>query len=185
MLIFASQDSTDSRDTMYGENTSGPVHGFKTALDSADRPGTYFNSCTAIANDTIFALVILLIELCLHVPFPKLVSSRSNSRWRQTASRVLSEIDDTADRRYVPSGPRFFRVRVCILSSSVWPHRRPCVARLSTIESSRYGDAVRRCVLRYLLQRDTSLADASFRRFVYDGIVTVLQEDVDEFLGRR
>lgn len=114
----------------------------------------YFQSGPAIPNETVFALGILLIELCLRQPFDQLIlpselnadGSKNPMSDYCAALRLLDQVDDTAGHRY--------------------------------------GDAVRRCVRGHFEQRKTSLEDEAFRRAVYDGVVAELQDDANQFFGR-
>ena len=114
---------------------------------------TPFVSCPCIRNETLFALGVVLIELCLEKPFDQLCASQDlNSDGTKhaasdflTATRLLDQIYDRAGHRY--------------------------------------GDAVRRCILCEFDQSKTSLEDESFRRAVYDNVVAVLEEDVRQFFS--
>ena len=44
-----------------------------------------------------------------------------------------------------------------------------------------YGDAVRRCILCEFDQRRTDLEDVAFCRKVYDGVVSVLEQEAQHF----
>ena len=102
-------------------------------------------------NDSLFALGVVLIELCMREPFDQLSapedltqdSTKHAASDFLTATRLLDEVYDRA--------------------------------------GGRYGDAVRRCILCEFDQRKTSLEDDAFRRAVYDNVVTVLQEAVNQF----
>ena len=114
----------------------------------------YFQSGPAISNETVFALGILLIELCLRQPFDQLIlpserdpdGTKNEMSDYYAALRLLDQVDDTAGHRY--------------------------------------GDAVRRCVRGHFEQRTTSLDNEAFRRAVYDGVVAEIQDDANQFFGR-
>lgn len=107
----------------------------------------------AIRNETLFALGIVLIELCMQQDFDSLhVPEDLNADGTKhaasdflTANRLVDEVYDKAGKRY--------------------------------------GDAVRRCILCEFDQRKTTLEDDAFRRAVYDNVVAVLEEDVSQFFG--
>lgn len=72
-------------------------------------PSISLNSFPVPANEAVFALGVLLIELCLEAPFDKLripvelSPDGSKHRWsdRMTAERLLPKVYDTAGWRYV------------------------------------------------------------------------------------
>ena len=103
-------------------------------------------------NEALFALGILLIELCLGRPLELLRSTEdpldndgNASNWtdRSTAERYLDDV-------YKEAG-------------------------------NRYGDAVRRCIRCDFNQRKISLQDDDFRQAAYEGVVVPLQQIVKDF----
>jgi hypothetical protein len=113
----------------------------------------YFASSPVIKNQTLFALGIVLIELCLKKPFDDLLAPEDlNSDGTKhiasdfvAANRILQQVYDTA--------------------------------------GGRYGDVVRRCIHCDFDSRQSSLDDIFFRGAVYDKVVAVLEEDRDQFFN--
>nr|POF20020.1 hypothetical protein CFP56_52269 [Quercus suber] len=108
-----------------------------------------------IRNETVFALGILLIELCMETSFYELQKSAGDLN-PDGSKHVASDVV-TANRMLDKVYAKF---------------------------GARYGDAVRRCILCEFDQRQTSLEDEAFRRAVYDNVVTVLDEEVRQFFGQ-
>ncbi|KAK3720810.1 hypothetical protein LTR37_003473 [Vermiconidia calcicola] len=106
---------------------------------------------SAVRNETLFALGIILIELCMEQSFEHLAAPEDLSLdgTRHAASDFLT---------------------ACRLEEQIYDKA-----------GGRYGDAVRRCTHCDFDQRKTSLADDAFRAAVYDNVVTVLEEDVRKF----
>lgn len=106
-----------------------------------------------IRNETLFALGIVLMELCMGQNFDTLLAPEdlNPDGTKHAASdflgstRILDQVYDRAGKRY--------------------------------------GDAVRRCILCEFDQRTSSLEDDAFRKAVYDNVVAVLEEDVAHFFG--
>lgn len=121
---------------------------------TCDSGHVYFQASPAIPNETVFALGILLIELCLRQPFDQLIlpselnpdGTKKELSDYTAALRLLDRVDDTAGHRY--------------------------------------AEVVRRCVRGHFEQRLTSLKSEAFRRAVYDGVVAELQDDANQFFGR-
>ena len=106
-----------------------------------------------IRNETLFALGVVLIELCLRKSFDDLhVAEDLNSDGTKHAASDFLAADRLLDDVYDQAGKR-------------------------------YGDAVRRCVRCEFDERSTSLEDNSFRRAVYETVIAVLEEDVKQFFG--
>ena len=111
-------------------------------------------SCAGVRNETLFALGVVLIELCLEKPFDQLYApedlgtdgNKHAASDLLTATRLLDEVYDRA--------------------------------------GGKYGDAVRRCILCEFDHRKPSLDDDSFCKTVYDNVVVVLEEDVRQFFSR-
>lgn len=107
----------------------------------------------AVRNETLFALGMVLIELCMQQNFDALLrkdeinadGTKHDLSDFLAANRLVDEVYDRAGKRY--------------------------------------GDAVRRCVLCEFDQRKSSLEDDAFRRAVYENVVAVLEEDVAQFFG--
>lgn len=105
-----------------------------------------------VRNETLFALGILLIELCFGRPLETMRTSEdplgANSRpdimtdW-STATRLMSSVNDEAGRRY--------------------------------------GDVVRRCIYCEFDKLNTTLENDEFRQAVYDGVVAPLEDDMKDF----
>ncbi|KAK3714700.1 hypothetical protein LTR37_007680 [Vermiconidia calcicola] len=106
---------------------------------------------SAVRNETLFALGIILIELCMEQSFEHLAAPEDFS------------LDGT---RHAPSD----FLTACRLEDQIYDKA-----------GGRYGGAVRRCIHCDFDQRKTSLADDAFRAAVYDNVVTVLEEDVRQF----
>ena len=112
-----------------------------------------FAPTALVGNETIFALGIVLIELCLEKRLEDLSAPADfNADGTKhvasdffTATRVLDQVYDKA--------------------------------------GTRYGDAVRRCIRCEFDQRKTTLDDAAFCRAVHDNVVAVLEEDVRQFFN--
>ncbi|MCJ1387909.1 hypothetical protein MMC18_000752 [Xylographa bjoerkii] len=105
-----------------------------------------------LRNITLFALSIVLIELCLGQSLESLRTS-----------------EDPLD----PEG------RANALTD--WSTARRMEDAVYREAGTRYGDAVRRCLYCEFDQRTTSLDDDSFRQAVYDGVVAPLEDDVKDF----
>ena len=113
-----------------------------------------FTYCAGVRNETLFALGVVLIELCLEKPFDQLSApedlnpdgTKHAASDFLTATRLLDSIYDRA--------------------------------------GGKYGDAVRRCILCEFDHRKPSLDDDSFCKSVYDNVVMVLEEDVRQFFSR-
>lgn len=111
-------------------------------------------SCAGVRNETLFALGVVLIELCLEKPFEQLSApedlnpggTKHAASDFLTATRLLDSVYDRA--------------------------------------GGKYGDAVRRCILCEFDHRKPSLDDDSFCKSVYDNVVMVLEEDVRQFFSR-
>jgi hypothetical protein len=108
-------------------------------------PTAYFKKTSAITNEGMFALGILLIELCLHRSFEDLLSpaelNPDGTKHEQSvhfaALRLLSTVDEEAS---------------CL-----------------------YGDAIRHCIQSPINQRITSLDNDAFRESVYVNVVAALE----------
>jgi hypothetical protein len=113
-----------------------------------------FSYCPAVGNDTLFALGVVLIELCLEKPLDQLATAEDLSP--DGAKHAASDFF-TANR----------------LLDSVYDRA-----------GAKYGDAVRRCIRCEFDHRKPSLEDDSFCKSVYDNVVMVLEEDVRQFFSR-
>ena len=106
-----------------------------------------------IRNETLFALGIVLIELCMEQSFDSLHAPEDlNPDGTKHAASDFLAANRLVDQVYDRAGKR-------------------------------YGDAVRRCILCEFDQRKTTLEDDAFRRAVYDNVIAVLEEDVTQFFG--
>ena len=106
-------------------------------------------------NITLFALSVLLIELCLSRPFETLRNPTLDPLDANGKPNVLTDIS-TASR----------------LMDDIYQEA-----------GHRYGDAVRRCLHCDFNQRTTSLDDDAFRQAVYEGVVVPIGEVVRDFKG--
>lgn len=109
-----------------------------------------------IKNETVFALGILLIELCLETSFAELqkTSGDLNADGSKHALSDFLTATRAIDKVYDKYGDR-------------------------------YGKAVRRCIhCDFDQSRTTTLKNDAFRAAVYDGVVAVLEEEVRQFFGQ-
>ena len=124
-----------------------------TALSNHTRLSS-FTSCPMVRNVTLFALGVVLIELCLETPFDKLSAPEDlNSDGTKNAASDFLTATRLLDAVYDKAG-------------------------------GKYGDAVRRCILCEFDHRKPNLHDDSFCKTVYDNVVVVLEEDVRQFFSR-
>ncbi|OJD33126.1 uncharacterized protein BKCO1_3300010 [Diplodia corticola] len=107
-----------------------------------------------VLNRPLFALGILLIELCLGQPFDEL---------RTRAGHALMPVASAA--------PSDFVVADRLLDD------------VTAESGDRYADAVRRCVRCTFDTRKFDLEDEGFRRAVYEGVVAPLEENLLDFNG--
>jgi hypothetical protein len=122
-----------------------------TSQGTPRKPATYFTPSAAIMNESLFALGIILIELCLHQAFENLLSpaelnpdgTKHAASEYLAALRLLDRIDEEA--------------------------------------SWRYGDAIRHCINCPFNQGAASLDNKVFREAVYDNVVVVLEEEASQF----
>jgi len=114
-------------------------------------PRQYFPSCVAIKNETVFALGRLLIELSMGSSFEELAEPTELSA--DGTKNALSDI---------------------ITAEQLLPF-------VYSKSGDRYGDAVRRCVRCDFDQWKNSLDDDYFKQAVYDGVVSVLEEEARMF----
>ena len=122
-----------------------------TQIMGSDKAAPYFTKSAAIANESMFALGILLIELCLHQSLEELLSpdelnpdgTKHAASEYLAALRLIDVIDDEA--------------------------------------SWQYGDAIRHCIQRPVNRRTASLDNETFREAVYDNVVVVLEEEASRF----
>lgn len=114
-------------------------------------PGQYFAASPSIRNETIFALGILLIELCMRKPFDDLIlpSDLNPDGTKHPASDYFAA-NNVLDQIYAEAGLA-------------------------------YGDVVRRCVLCDFDHRKTSLTDSAFRKKVYEGVVAILEQEAGHY----
>jgi hypothetical protein len=108
-------------------------------------------------NPMLFALSILLIELCLGQPFESFSKPGLDPLDAKGEANVLTEMS-TAAR----------------LLEDVYQEA-----------GNRYGDAVRRCLHCDFNQRKTSLDDDRFRQAVYEGVVVPIRDVVRDFKDLR
>lgn len=125
------------------------------AQPSIQQQVTSHSANPMIRNETVFALGVLLIELCMETSFHELQKNAGDLN--PDGSKHLASDIVTANRMLDQVYSKF---------------------------GARYGDAVRRCILCEFDQRKTSLEDEAFRRAVYDNVVAVLDEEVRQFFGQ-
>lgn len=105
-----------------------------------------------LRNVTLFALGIVLIELCLGQPLETL---------------------------RVPEDPLDSNGKANVLTN--WSTANRMTEAVYSEAGTRYGDAVRRCLHCDFDQRSTNLENDAFRQAVYDGVVAPLEDDVKDF----
>lgn len=111
----------------------------------------YFAQCPAIFNETLFALGIILIELCLHKPFEALLSS--------------TELNADGTKH----------------AASVYLAALRLVGKVDEEASRKYADAIRQCIRCPFDQKGTGLGDGAFYGAVYDEVFAVLQDEANQF----
>ncbi|KAM0715188.1 hypothetical protein Q7P37_009653 [Cladosporium fusiforme] len=111
----------------------------------------YFDSCPAIQNETLFALGILLIELCFNKPFEGLISAD----------------DLNAD------GTRHAASEYCAALR--------LAKKMGEEASWRYVDAVRHCIQCPFTLGVANLENDVFREAVYEKVIAVLEEEAVYF----
>lgn len=111
----------------------------------------YFTPSAAIRNESLFALGILLIELCLHRPFEDL----------------LLPADLNAD------GTKHAMTEYCAA--------RRLLDTITGEASWEYVEVTRQCIECHFHQGAASLDNDVFREAVYDNVVTVLEEEANRF----
>ncbi|KAK5124309.1 hypothetical protein LTR85_002012 [Meristemomyces frigidus] len=114
---------------------------------------SYFSPSIYVQNETLFALGIVLIELCLGQPFDAMMlpTEVDGAGAKHSGSDFLAAtrlLDDVRDRAGI-----------------------------------RYYSAARHCILCDFEPRRGSLQNDQFRKAVYGGVVSVLEEDVRLFFG--
>lgn len=114
-------------------------------------PAVYFTSSAAIRNESLFALGILLIELCLHRPFEDL----------------LLPADLNAD------GTKHATTEYCAALR--------LLDTITGEASLEYVEVTRQCIECHFNQGAASLDNEIFREAVYDNVVTVLEEEASRF----
>lgn len=105
-----------------------------------------------VRNETLFALGIVLIELCLGQALESMRSPEDplDATQKPNVLTNLSTSERLLESVYLEAGKR-------------------------------YGDAVRRCIYCEFDQRRTTLDDDDFRQAVYDGVVAPLEDDMKDF----
>ncbi|KAL9122471.1 MAG: hypothetical protein Q9187_000981 [Circinaria calcarea] len=108
--------------------------------------------CHFVRNETLFALGIVLIELCLGQALESMRSPEDplDANQKPNVLTDLSTSERLLDTVYMEAGKR-------------------------------YGDAVRRCIYCEFDQRRTTLDNDEFRQAVYDGVVAPLEDDMKDF----
>lgn len=130
--------------SMYLEGSSNPA---STSIDRGNRFGLN------VRNEAVFALGVLLIELCLGSPIEDLRQSsieplHGNQGFVMDFRSLDRLIDDVKEEAGL-----------------------------------RYSDAVRRCIYCDFDQRKASLEDDNFHRAFYNGVVSTLEEDLSDVFG--
>lgn len=114
---------------------------------------TQENSLAHLArNESLFALGILLIELCF--------------------GRPLETMRDDRDPLGANSVPDIM---------TDWSTAKRMMEAVDNEAGMRYGDVVRRCIYCEFDKRSTTLEDDGFRQAVYDGVVAPLEDDIRFF----
>lgn len=109
------------------------------------------NPCRVIRNKALFDLGVLLIELWYGQSLEKL---RTPADLNTDGIPSLTADWCTADR---------------IVDEILWD------------AGSRYSEAVRRCIRCDFDRRETNLEDGDFRQAVYDGVVSLLEKNFEQF----
>ena len=125
-----------------------------TKLDTSSThrsPAGYFTSSAAIRNESLFALGILLIELCLQRPFEDLL--------------LPADLN--------PDGTKHATTEYCAALRLL-----DVITGEASLE---YVEVTRRCIECHFNQGTASLDNDVFREAVYDNVVTVLEEEASRF----
>ena len=149
-------------DIMFIDTIDGPLysHPFVAKNFHFTKPSTQLrvynttaNIHRAIRNPILFALGVLLIELCLSKPMDELKRPEEKTS-DGTTNPILDWLaaDRLVQEVYVEGG-------------------------------SRYGDAVRHCIRCDFDKREFNLEDDEFQRAVYEGVVSLLEDDLKQFHG--
>ena len=110
-----------------------------------------------IRNDTLFALGILLIELCMGTPIDDL--------------HVPEDLNPDGSTH----GLSDYYTAIRLLDSG----------EISDNYGMKWSDIVRRCILCNFGQSSTSFEDAKFRKAVYDDVIAELEEYHRQFSGHN
>ena len=152
------EESWRKEDIKFIHTTDGPLYGQpfiarSFVVNRAPKRRNILNPSMycAIRNPMLFALGVLLIELCLGKPMEEL---------KRTDEKISGD----------SSNPTLDWVAADRLVEDVYDEG-----------GSRYGDAVRRCIRCDFDQRGTSLEDEGFQHAVYEGVVLLLEDDLKQF----
>lgn len=143
-ILIHINSGEDLRDRVYVSKDFPEPFDFQLAKQDEDHPG--------VRNVTLFALGIVLIELCLG----------------QTLESMRNQYD-----------PLESNGRVNIVTQ--WATANRMMLKVAGEAGNRYGDAVRRCLYCEFDQSDTNLHNDRFREAVYQGVVVPLKEIFKEF----
>jgi len=115
-------------------------------------PAAYFTSSAAIKNESLFALGILLIELCLHRPLEGLL--------------LPADLN--------PDGSKHTTTEYCAALR--------LLDSMTGEASMEYVGVARQCIECHFNQGAASLENNVFREAVYDNVVAVLEEEASRFV---
>ena len=139
------------------EETSGKIYeqayvrqAFPASITKKETPKLFL---PVVRNETLFALGIVLIELCLGQTIDMLRSPQDPLDAEGNANSVTDFC--TAKR---------------LMEGAVYREG-----------GTRYGDVVRRCIFCDFDQRQTDMDNETFRQAVYDGVIAPLEDDLRGF----
>lgn len=143
-ILIHVNDAHDLRRQVYVSKSFPEPFDFQLTRKDEDYPG--------VRNTTLFALGIVLIELCLG----------------QTLESMRNEHD-----------PLDNMGRVNIVTE--WATAKRMMSKVVAEAGNRYGDAVRRCIYCEFDSRDTNLNNERFREAVYQGVIAPLGDIFNDF----
>jgi hypothetical protein len=143
-ILVHVNNAHDPRRRVYVSKSFPEPFDFQLIRKDEDHPG--------VRNTTLFALGIVLIELCLG----------------QTLESMRNEHD-----------PLDNMGRVNIVTE--WATAKRTMSKVVAEAGNRYGDAVRRCIYCGFDSRDTNLNNDRFREAVYQGVVAPLGDIFNDF----
>ncbi|QVM06015.1 hypothetical protein D8B26_000725 [Coccidioides posadasii str. Silveira] len=156
------EDVWQKDEILFIQRTDGPVYGqpfitrhLSSAVSKQTKPKLEPHTHPVIRNPVLFALGVLLIELCLSKPLEQL--------------RLPEEMDKDGHPNPL----------------SNWMTANRLVDEIYMKGGSRYGDAVRHCIRCDFDRRDANLEREDFQQAGYDKIVSLLEKDLKDFHGLR